>query len=48
MNGQLLGEFFIESKEQSFDVSSLQSGIYFVEVRNALSGLLEVLKVVKE
>jgi alpha/beta superfamily hydrolase len=48
MNGQLLGDFLIESKEQSIDVSSLQSGIYFVEVRNAVNGSLAVLKVVKE
>ena len=47
-NCQLLGEFLIKSKEQTIDVSTLQSGIYFVEVRNAFDGVVKVLKVVKE
>jgi hypothetical protein len=48
MNGQLLGEFLIESKEQSIDVSNLQPGIYFIAIKNEGSSAAEVLKFIKK
>jgi len=47
MNGQLLGEFLIENKEQTIDMSRLQQGVYFIEVQNVGAGSSQVMRLIK-